>query len=157
MNLCIDIGNTSIAYSIWNGKKFASIQRIPTGEHEIEIPNINLLNSVAISSVVPNLTNYYSSYFNKIGFQPFVVTYDNCKINLDIAHPKEVGPDRICNAFGAHKKYGSPCIVIDFGLIIIGFSINAIKSIPEDPSVLYFGSSAFGFSFLTKTLIIKLV
>ena len=39
MNLCIDIGNTSIAYSIWNGKKFASIQRIPTGEHEIEIPN----------------------------------------------------------------------------------------------------------------------
>ena len=115
MNLCIDIGNTSIAYSIWDGKQFASIQRISTAEHKIEVPNINLLNSIAISSVVPNLTNYYSNYFNEIGFQPFVVTYDNCKINLDVDHPKEVGPDRICNAFGAHKKYGSPCIVIDFG------------------------------------------
>ena len=116
MNLCIDIGNTSIAYSIWDGKQFASINRIATREHEIEIPNINSLNSIAISSVVPNLTNYYINYFiYKTGLKPFEVTYTNCQINLDVDHPKEVGPDRICNAVGAQKKYGSPCIIIDFG------------------------------------------
>jgi hypothetical protein len=43
------------------------------------------------------------------------------------------------------------------GLIFIGLSVNAIKSIPEDPSVLYFGSWTFELSFLIKTLTIKLV
>jgi len=116
MNLCIDIGNTSIAYSIWDGKQFASINRITTGEHILTTSNNDSLKSIAISSVVPNLTNYYYNYFNEeLGIQPFIATHNNCKINLLVDDPSKVGPDRICNAFGAKKKYGSPCIIIDFG------------------------------------------
>jgi type III pantothenate kinase len=29
--------------------------------------------------------------------------------------PREVGPDRIANAVAAADRYGSPCIVVDFG------------------------------------------
>ena len=41
------------------------------------------------------------------------------------------------------------------GLILIGFSINAIISIPDEPLVLYFGSFTFGSSLLTRTLTIN--
>ena len=115
MILCIDIGNTSIAYSIWDGKKFSKINRIATGRNELKISDMDLVDSIAISSVVPKLTNHYSNYFNKIGIKPFIVNHDNCKINLVVDNPSEVGPDRICNAYGAQKKYGSPCVIVDFG------------------------------------------
>jgi type III pantothenate kinase len=29
--------------------------------------------------------------------------------------PREVGPDRIANAVAAKKRYGAPCVVVDFG------------------------------------------
>ena len=115
MILCIDIGNTSIAYSIWDGEKISNINRIATAKKELQIPDMNSLNAIAISSVVPELTNYYSNYFNEIGIKPFIVNHNNCKINLAVDHPSEVGPDRICNAVGAQKKYGTPCIIVDFG------------------------------------------
>ena len=41
-----------------------------------------------------------------------------------------------------------------FGLIVKVLSIKAIKSIPEEPEVLYDGSFAFGLSFFIKTLTI---
>ncbi len=116
MILCIDIGNTSITYSTWDGKKFSSIKRISTGEHVLKTPDSNSLESIAISSVVPNLTNYYYNYFNEnFEIEPFIATHNNCKINLLVDNPSKVGPDRICNAFGTQKKYGAPCIIIDFG------------------------------------------
>ena len=43
------------------------------------------------------------------------MNHNNCKINLTVDQPSEVGPDRICNAVGAQKKYGTPCVIIDFG------------------------------------------
>tara|TARA_X000001036_G_scaffold178733_2_gene169243 strand:- start:8744 stop:9466 length:723 start_codon:yes stop_codon:yes gene_type:complete len=115
MILCIDIGNTSIAYSKWDGKKFSNINRVATAKNKLKISDMDLLTAIAISSVVPDLTNYYSDYFNAIGIKPFIVNHNNCKINLTVDQPSEVGPDRICNAVGAQKKYGTPCVIIDFG------------------------------------------
>ena len=116
MILCVDIGNTSITYAIWNKGKFQSINRISTGKHELLLTETDKLSNIAISSVVPDLTNYYNEYFNKIfNIKPFIVTHKNCNINLDVDSPSEVGPDRICNAFGVKKKYESPALIIDFG------------------------------------------
>ena len=39
-----------------------------------------------------------------------------------------------------------------FDLIFIGFLMNAIRSIPEAPEVLYSGSLTFGSNFLISTL-----
>ena len=120
MILCFDIGNTSITYSIWDKEKFLSIDRLSSSEHHVNKlihPKIkNELTGIAISSVVPKLTKYYSNYFyENFGLKPFVVNHKNCNINLKVDNPQEVGADRICNAYGAQKKYESPCLIIDFG------------------------------------------
>tara|TARA_B100001250_G_C19783084_1_gene782809 strand:+ start:1321 stop:2046 length:726 start_codon:yes stop_codon:yes gene_type:complete len=116
MILCVDIGNSNIVYALWNGETFTNIQRIETSESNIEIPSKSKISQVAITSVVPSLTNYYNNYFNQsLDISPFVVNHGNCQIHLDVETPEDVGPDRICNVYGAKEKYGCPAIVIDFG------------------------------------------
>ena len=66
MTLCIDIGNTNIVYATWDKNNFVNIQRIETGKHDLLIPNIEKIKSIAITSVVPVLTNHYSNYFKKL-------------------------------------------------------------------------------------------
>ena len=36
-------------------------------------------------------------------------------LNIRVANSREVGADRIVNSVAAFRKYGGPCIVIDFG------------------------------------------
>ena len=116
MTLCIDIGNTNIVYATWEKNNFINIQRIETGTHDLLIPNIEKIKSIAITSVVPVLTNHYSNYFKRLyNIESFIVNHQNCGIKLEVQSPSEVGPDRICNAIGTREKYGAPCIVIDFG------------------------------------------
>ena len=75
------------------------------------------IHGIVISSVVPPLDpvlrQVCERYFNlrPLFIEPGVKTgmpvhYDN---------PAEVGADRIVNAVAAIEKYGSPCIVVDFG------------------------------------------
>ena len=116
MILCIDIGNTSITYAILENNNFNSINRISSNKHELNITDNSNIKHIAISSVVPNLTDYYQQFFNqKFNINPFIVNHQNCNINLNVDSPHEVGADRICNVIGAREKYGTPSIVIDFG------------------------------------------
>ena len=116
MILCVDIGNTNIVHANWNNNNFDEIGRVKTGKCNLKIHNKEQIKSIAITSVVPELTNYYQNYFKTVyNINPFIVNHKNCGINLDVDNPSEVGPDRICNAIGGSKKYGTPCIIIDFG------------------------------------------
>ena len=114
MMLCIDIGNTNIAYATCIKNNFNKIQRIETKKEDLIISDD--IDSIAITSVVPSLTDYYINYFKtKYNLNPFVVDYNNCGIKLSVDNPTEVGADRICNVAGVKEKYGFPCIIIDFG------------------------------------------
>ena len=116
MILCIDIGNTNIVYDFWDNNQFTDIKRLETGKHDLLIADKKKITQIAISSVVPELTDYYKKYFRKtLNIDPFIVNYENCGNILDVDSPAEVGADRICNIFGAKEKYGYPCMVIDFG------------------------------------------
>jgi type III pantothenate kinase len=75
------------------------------------------INGIVVSSVVPPLDTVLRAvcerYFNlkPLFIEPGVKTgmpilYDN---------PAEVGADRIVNSVAAVEKYGSPCIIVDFG------------------------------------------
>jgi len=75
------------------------------------------IHGIVISSVVPPLDpvlrQVCERYFNlrPLFIEPGVKTglpvhYDN---------PAEVGADRIVNAVAAIEKYGSPCVIVDFG------------------------------------------
>ncbi len=122
--LAIDIGNTCISFGIFmNGKL---IKRF-----DINTPvyNKNVLKSklktlkpdrIIICSVVPKVLRTIHKDITKLtGTKPFV-TGKNAIIPIPnlYRYPKQVGQDRLINAFGATTLYGSPLIVIDFGTAI---------------------------------------
>ena len=60
-----------------------------------------------------NLKSLCQRYF---GFLPLVVGSGiKTGVRIYTENPKEVGTDRVVNALAAHRLYGGPLIVIDFG------------------------------------------
>ncbi|MGF7186841.1 type III pantothenate kinase [Desulfitispora alkaliphila] len=132
MLLAFDVGNTNIVIGIYGDDNQLKVNwRISTERqktadeygmllkqlfdfNQIELTDIS---DVIISSVVPPLITALSemceSYF---GFQPVLVG-PGVKTGIAIKYdnPREVGADRIVNAVAAYKKYGGPCVVVDFG------------------------------------------
>ena len=119
MILLIDIGNTNIVYSLYDGNNYIINKRIAPEENIQNIINDlsnYTINHIAIASVVPKITSIYLKLFKeKLNIESFVVSYQNANINLMIDSKKEVGPDRICNVKSAIEKTKRSCIVIDFG------------------------------------------
>ncbi len=127
--LVIDVGNTNTVFAIVNNKGIHNKWRISTSanrtsdEYEIHIKpflareiNINV-SDVIISSVVPavnhELRTFVKNYFN---INPKIVGDSILpNINILIDRPDEVGADRLVNSLAAHKIYGGPIIVVDFG------------------------------------------
>ena len=84
MILCIDIGNTNISYAIWDNN-FSSINRIETEKYKTIFPLKNKIQNIAITSVVPTISDYYKNYLNnEYQIKPFIVNYKNCGINLNV-------------------------------------------------------------------------
>ncbi len=131
MILTIDIGNTNIVFGLFNGEELVMHFRIKsdhtrtTDEYAssilflIERNNIKQedVRGIVISSVVPALTHTISRVIKRyFSHEPLVVdigTKMDVKVNVD--NPKEVGIDRLVNSVAAVEKFGSPCIIIDFG------------------------------------------
>ena len=119
MILLIDIGNTNIVYSLYDGNNYIINKRIAPEENIQNIINYlsnYTINHIAIASVVPKITSIYLKLFKeKLNIESFVVSYQNANINLMIDSKKEVGSDRLCNVKAAIEKTKRNCIVIDFG------------------------------------------
>lgn len=131
MLLVIDVGNTTIVFGIYKDGELISDSRIATvktrtsDEYGMLFYNVlshanidvNEIEDVIISSVVPNLMHTLPSmvikYFNR---RPIVVNrHLRLDLNIKYANPDEVGADRLVNAVAAVKKYGGPCIIVDIG------------------------------------------
>lgn len=131
MLMAFDVGNTNIVLGVFKGRKLIQNWRMATDKsksadeygmiiNELFRYNgldISSVDDVIISTVVPSISytlqHLAIKYFNirAIEVGPgiktgMVIKYDN---------PKQVGADRIVNAVAAHRKYGGPLIVIDFG------------------------------------------
>ncbi|MFY9574185.1 MAG: type III pantothenate kinase, partial [Blastocatellia bacterium] len=66
--------------------------------------------------VVPPLDfTLYKMAQGYFGIEPLFVTAVNAGIPVLYDDPREVGADRVVNAVAALDKYGSPCVVVDFG------------------------------------------
>jgi type III pantothenate kinase len=129
--LVIDIGNTNTVFGIFEDQKLVRDWRIRTERNTTE-DELNVLltglfagSSVAladisravIASVVPPVERIYSAFCKKyLRCTPQWVSPANCAgITIRYANPQEVGADRIVNAVGAHAKYQTDLIVVDFG------------------------------------------
>jgi type III pantothenate kinase len=131
MLLCIDVGNTSTQFGVYERGKlrrdYHVASEVVRTEDEIGIVVLSLLqhdgikprniDGVGISSVVPNLTGILIRMSQKyFDCDPLIISAElELGIKIDYEEPKAVGSDRICVAVAGYKKYGGPLIVLDFG------------------------------------------
>ena len=131
MLLAIDIGNTTIAMGIFEGKVLVNdwsirSEREKTAD-EYSIMLLELLRfaavdpsavrGVIISSVVPPLTPAFQALSQSLfGIKPIVVG-PGLRTGMPILYenPGEVGADRVVASIAAFEKHGGPCIIVDFG------------------------------------------
>jgi type III pantothenate kinase len=75
------------------------------------------LDGMVIASVVPVLTEAYTRMSEKyLHIKPLIVSSKlDLGITIHYEDPTTLGADRICTTIAAHKKYGGPAIVVDFG------------------------------------------
>jgi type III pantothenate kinase len=131
MLLAIDIGNTHTVVGVFNKRKLVADWRVSSTiartEDEIGVQirtfldqagiKPQALDSIGISSVVPDLNEIYAAMAKKyFRTEPlFVSAKMDIGIKIHYKDPSSVGADRLCNAVAGYEKYGGPLIIIDFG------------------------------------------
>lgn len=141
MLLVIDIGNTNTSLGVYDDDKLVAHWRLTTArsrtvdEWGVHARNLFALASldfksidaIAIASVVPPL-NFTLKQMAERYFELTPLFIDHTvDSGLPILYepPSEVGADRIVDAVAAIKKYGAPCIVVDFGTATTFDAINS--------------------------------
>ena len=129
--LAIDIGNTNTVIGVFEEDKLRATWRLSTDAHkqsdEYAVLLLSLLShdglalsditAAILSSVVPQAVPTFEELCERhFGITPLVVG-PGIKTGVRICtdNPREVGADRVVNAAAAHRLYGGPLIVIDFG------------------------------------------
>ncbi|MGD9909119.1 MAG: type III pantothenate kinase [Candidatus Izemoplasmatales bacterium] len=121
----IDIGNTSIAIGVSNQPKTIDIvYRMNTeksksaDEYAITLNQfLKGIDQAVISSVVPELNEVFSEYFEKqFSIKPIFLGYGvKTGIRVVTDNPKEVGTDLITNVVAATSLYNPTVLVVDLG------------------------------------------
>jgi len=131
MLLAIDIGNTEITLGVFEGEELRATWHLATHFHRVADEYAALLmkllehrslklsdiSEIALCCVVPPLLSPFMDmcrrYFN---VTPLVVGAGvKTGVRIRMENPREVGADRIVNAAAAHRLYGGPVIITDFG------------------------------------------
>ncbi len=131
MLLAVDIGNTNITYGVFQGKTLSATWRMATDvrrqadEYAALLVNLLRLRKLEmeeidqgiICCVVPPLSPTFEDLCKRyFGFAPLVVgTGTRTGMRILYENPREVGADRVAHAVAAHRLYGSPLIIVDFG------------------------------------------
>lgn len=131
MNVCIDVGNTTIAVGFYENDTL--IDRISTMTNtnrtedeyasfilnEMKTRGIdkNKVENIILSSVVPTITRKLKEgltlVFNK---QPMLIGPGiKTGLSIKVDNPSEIGNDLIADLVGAKEKYGYPCLIADLG------------------------------------------
>ena len=124
--LAIDVGNTQTVFGLFDGTELRDHWRIATERSrsgdELGALYGNFLDwssvdGIAFASTVPQLHRAYEELAKDYARAELLELGPGIKTGVPIRYddPREVGPDRIANAVAAVERYGSPCIVVDFG------------------------------------------
>ncbi|MEA2696770.1 MAG: type pantothenate kinase [Myxococcales bacterium] len=131
MLLAIDIGNTNVAFGLFDGKTLRADWRLDTRASRtgdeyaallsqlFDLAGLSLksIGAVAISSVVPPALFPMEQLCKRhLHVEPLVVG-PGTKTGMPILYenPREVGADRIVNAVAAYQRWPQGAIVVDFG------------------------------------------
>src|SRR5206468_2136278 len=141
MLLVINISNTHTSLGVFDGETLTAHWRLTTARARTEdewgghVRNLfaladldsKTIDAIAIASVVPplnfTLKRMAERYF---GLPPLFVDHTIDSGVPILYHPAAgVGADRIVDAVAAIRKYGAPCIVVDFGTATTFDAINS--------------------------------
>ncbi len=132
MLLVIDAGNTNLVFALYDGQDQKGQWRCKTDHQKtadeyfvwlnqlMELEGFSAANvkGVSIGSVVP-AANYALRKLSEKFFNSQPVFYGDEGLDLGVEvkidRPSEAGADRIINTLEAHKTYGGPLVVVDFG------------------------------------------
>jgi type III pantothenate kinase len=132
MLLAIDSGNTNIVFAVFDGEekrsewRSSSDSKRTADEYGVWLSQLmgldgidrDAIDACIIATVVPetlySLKTLCRRYF---GCDPLIVGEAGVDLGLSVLvdGADEVGSDRLVNAGAAHRRYGGPLIVIDFG------------------------------------------
>src|ERR1041385_4898325 len=130
MLLAIDAGNTNITLGLFRQQELIAQWRLLTDhersgdQYEADVRDLfaragidrSAVNGVAIASVVPQLDHALRQIAASFSVEPLFVDHTtDTGLKLLYHPPSDLGADRIVNAVAAMNKYGTPCLVVDFG------------------------------------------
>lgn len=126
MLLSVDIGNTNITLGVFDKENLVETFRLDSDkdlsqtEYEILFKTLFKdfeIKECVIGSVVEELNQIVKVACDKaFEINSYLInSQTNYGMNIKLKNPKEVGADRIANAYGAKLKYKLPIIVVDIG------------------------------------------
>ncbi|HUQ17911.1 MAG TPA: type III pantothenate kinase [Candidatus Saccharimonadales bacterium] len=129
--LAIDAGNTNVVIGAYRGTALLATWRTATApdrtEDEIAVTidamlaqedlALDQMDALVLGSVVPPLTQAFTRLADRyLGGRALVIGPGvKTGVRLRVDNPSEVGADRIANTLAAHRRYGGPAIIVDFG------------------------------------------
>jgi type III pantothenate kinase len=141
MLLAVDVGNTQTHLGAFEGDRLAEHWRFQTragatGDELAErisglmaLRGIALeeIDAVCVSSVVPPLGTQYVQLSDRYLETDCLLVAPGVKTGMAIRidTPQEVGADRLVNAVAAYDRFGTACVVVDFGT---GINFDAVSA-----------------------------
>ena len=141
MLLAVDVGNTQTHFGAFRGEelvehwRFATV-RESTGDElgaalrtllELRGLEFGDLDAAIVSSTVPALGEEWRRVGELyLGHEPIVVG-PGVKTGMALRYdnPREIGADRLVNAVAAFERFGTACVVVDFGTAITFDPVSA--------------------------------
>jgi type III pantothenate kinase len=126
--LTIDIGNTTIAFGLFSGKRLVLNFKLATHSKSTPFYRKNILRKVRASrvdkiilcSVVPEKTKALRKLLVHIFKKKVLLAGKDIKVPIINRYksPNQVGQDRLVNAFAGLKLFGEGLILVDFGTAV---------------------------------------
>jgi len=129
--LAVDVGNTNTVFAVYRDREPLGQWRVSTvrdrtgDEYAVTLSQLMALDqidhrdvgAVVIASVVPQALFALKQMCAHIFDCTPKIVRENLGVAMPITidNPHEVGADRLVNAVAAHRRYGGPLIVVDFG------------------------------------------
>ena len=125
MLLAVDIGNTFITLGVFRGRRLVKRAALPT-KSKAHLNNLksfisgNIIENAIICSVVPQATVTLTKDLRRLlNTEPYIVG-KNIRVPVKNLYrkPRQVGMDRLVNAYAGIKLYKAPLVAVDFGTAI---------------------------------------
>lgn len=130
--LCIvvvDVGNTTVAVARWVERDVLDVERVPVRDREAIVQALDSVRgksenqsrqAIVIASVVPDVTRWLARHIeDDLDLRAFIVGENTpLPVDVDLAHPDQVGVDRVCAAAAAFSRTGHACTVVDIGTAV---------------------------------------